>query len=96
MNRYIPKTLFWTHDKAGNWTDGGGSSIPTVPMQGDFHKIPEVIAREAYQEYSDQGHGSQSFARLNERGGFSVGEIIMFLYERIQRMNAVGKPEVQK
>ena len=88
MNRYTPTTLFWTHDRNGNWKDGGDSAIATVPMQGDFERIPEIIAREAYKEYADQGHGSQSFARLHERGGFSAGEIIMFLYERIQRMNA--------
>lgn len=91
MNRYVPKTLFWTHDRVGNWKDAGGSPITTVPMQSDFRRVPEIIAQEAYKEYADQGHGSQSFARLHERGGFSAGEIIMLLYERIQRINAQGK-----
>jgi hypothetical protein len=91
VNRYVPTTSWWTHDRNGNWKDSGGSPIATVPMQGDFKRVPEIIAKEAYKEYADQGHGSQSFARLHERGGFSAGEIIMFLYERIKRLNAEGK-----
>lgn len=95
MNRYRPTTLFWTHDLDGNWKDAGGSPIPSVPMQKSPLKIPEIIAREAYKEYADQGHGSQSFARLHERGGFSAAEIILHLYERIERLTQGKKGDEQ-
>lgn len=62
-------------------------------MQGAMRLVPEVIAKEAYKEYADQGHGSQSFERLHQRGGFTPEEIITLLYERIRRMSAVGKSD---
>ncbi|WAT10134.1 hypothetical protein [Rouxiella badensis] len=58
-----------------------------VPMQKPrANDVDELIAREAYKEYAAQGHGSQSFERLHERGGFCAMEIILLLYQRIQRI----------
>lgn len=48
--------------------------------------VPEKYARSAYVEYCDQGHGGQSFERVQERGGFGVFEIMLLLCERIQRL----------
>lgn len=45
-----------------------------------------AIAMEAYKEYDAQGFGSQSFARLHERGGFSSWEIMALLCDRIERL----------
>jgi len=81
-----PSSDWWTHDYDGNWWDGGGAKIPIAPMQPSRRTIPHVIAEEAWKEYRDQGHGSQSLQRLNERGGFSAEEIITLLYERIRRI----------
>jgi hypothetical protein len=48
-------------------------------------QLPEEIARLAYEEYANQGHGDQSFARLHERGGFGVTEVITLLADLIER-----------
>lgn len=60
----------------------------TVPCQGLSEKglIPKHLAEEAYKEYSAQGHSSQSFERLHQRGGFAVDELAQLLYERIKRL----------
>ena len=42
-------------------------------------QVPEAVARLAYVEYARAGHGSQSFERLHERGGFSWAELIACL-----------------
>ncbi len=66
---------------------------PQVPCQWHYRVqgqqrrgISERIARLAYAEYADQGHGGQSFERLHERGGFGSGELIMLLAERVERL----------
>lgn len=68
-----------------------------VPLQHDRNSTPgvvseinEILAKEAYKEYSDQGHGDQSFERLHERGGFGCIEISALLYCRIKRLE--GNP----
>ena len=72
-----------------------------VPLQHDGgnwypgYKHPTIrkdIAREAYQEYSDQGHGDQSFERLHERGGFGCRELAMLLFQRIHRLQGKEVP----
>ena len=61
--------------------------MPTCPVQQEPHsELPRELIEEAYREYADQGHGDQSLARLNERGGFGVGEVLMLLYDRINRL----------
>ncbi len=52
-------------------------------------RIPTEIAKEAYQEYADEGHGSQSFERMHERGGFAIYETLILLYNRIKRLELV-------
>ena len=47
--------------------------------------VREDVARWVYREYEAQGHGSQSFDRLHERGGFGVGELVVLLVERLSR-----------
>lgn len=60
-----------------------------VPMQKPTsNTVDEEIARVAYEEYVAKYGSSQSFERLHERGGFCAMEIIMFLYERIQRLES--------
>jgi hypothetical protein len=81
-------TLFWSRSAERGWRDSGGSPIESVAMQSTkTTDIPKVIAQEAYKEYADQGHGAQSFDRLHERGGFGDTEIILLLFERIQRLS---------
>lgn len=67
----------------------GDTNMNRVPWQAN-NKLPntidERIAREAYKEYSAQGHGAQSFERIHERGGFSLGEIIALLFTRCRRL----------
>lgn len=41
--------------------------------------LPEVVTTRAYEVYTNLYPG-QSLAKLNERGGFGVGEVIAFLY----------------
>lgn len=85
--RYRPVTLLWSRSTERGWRDSGGSAIETVAMQSTkTTAIPKVIAQEAYKEYADQGHGAQSFDRLHERGGFGDTELILLLFERIQRL----------
>lgn len=47
--------------------------------------VPEPIARLAYEEYANQGHGGQSFERIHERGGFGVTEVVNLLADLIER-----------
>jgi hypothetical protein len=75
----------------GMWTDGAGRLIPVAPLQaykpyGRTPGIPVPIAEEAWKEYAAQGHGDQSLARMNERGGFDAAELAILLYERIKRI----------
>lgn len=70
------------------WYTGRAGVQKRVPMQHSRHHepgIPEPIARLAYEEYANQGHGSQSFDRLHERGGFSEAEIVLLLSDLIER-----------
>jgi hypothetical protein len=65
-----------------------------VPMQKpSANTVDENIARVAYEEYAAQYGTSQSFERLHERGGFSAMEIIVYLYERIQRLESSKKEQ---
>jgi hypothetical protein len=43
-------------------------------------KVQEGISRQAYAVYSHIYGDSQSFERLNERGGFGIGELVAYLY----------------
>lgn len=83
----------WSCDQRGsNWRDGAGRSLPTYRVQQEAHSsLPCELVEEAYREYADQGHGSQSLERLNERGGFGVGEVLMLLYDRINRLQGTLK-----
>ncbi|QDV49555.1 hypothetical protein Enr17x_15750 [Gimesia fumaroli] len=49
--------------------------------------MPESILRLAHEEYAAQGH-SQSFERIQERGGFGVMEVAALLADRVQRLEA--------
>ena len=58
----------------------------TVPMRSDradrkAGRLPLSVAKHAYEVYTYIYPG-QTFARLHERGGFGVGEVIAFLYAR--------------
>lgn len=43
--------------------------------------MPAVVTRKAFEVY-DYIHYGTTLTRMNERGGFSTGEIIAFLYAR--------------
>ncbi|WP_264716337.1 hypothetical protein [Limobrevibacterium gyesilva] len=45
-------------------------------------RLPLCIAEKAYEVYSALHGDRQSLSRLGERGGFSAGEVIAFLYAR--------------
>ena len=51
-----------------------------VPVQGDDHrppgKVPESVARLAYEGYAAAFGSDQSFERLHERGGFGWEELV--------------------
>lgn len=61
------------------------SGSEQVPVQSSHCRtIPKDIAEMAYAEYAIH-HGSQSFERLHERGGFSFGEVVMLLADALNR-----------
>lgn len=86
----------WYH--SGAFSSGNDERIKTVPWQTESFsrrndrdrrpKLPEDIARLAYEEYANQGHGNQSFDRLHERGGFGVSEVICLLADLVERERA--------
>lgn len=86
----------WYH--GGFFSVGNSERVKTVPWQTSGFEIrqrrtprpqlPEPIARLAYEEYVNQGHGNQSFDRLHERGGFGVTEVISLLADLIERERA--------
>lgn len=77
------------------WYGGGkwDKAPQSVVQRGSFGRgfesratIPEEIARIAHVEYARRH--SQTFERLQERGGFSVAEVIMLLADTITRLEA--------
>lgn len=52
---------------------------PVQPCE--IRKLPAEVTARAYEVYHHLYSG-QTLGRLNERGGFSVGEIVAFLYAR--------------
>ena len=57
---------------------------PRVPYQATtsrgHNSITEKMARIVYRGYELAGHGSQSFEKVHERGGFDVEEMIHFAF----------------
>ena len=49
-------------------------------------EVPEDVMKLAYQEYHKR-HPTQSYERILERGGFSIGEIIYWIHEHIKNSN---------
>jgi hypothetical protein len=59
---------------------------PQVPIQSDhLTRIPEPVARLAYEQYAYEYGTDQSFERLHERGGFGTGEALALLADLIER-----------
>lgn len=60
---------------------------PEVPVLASepMRRVSERIARIAYDEYVERYGTGQSFNRLHERGGFSVGELIELLADAVER-----------
>lgn len=53
------------------------------PVQAERQgRIDPAVTARAYEVYSHLYGTGQSLDRLNERGGFSWGELVMFLYAR--------------
>jgi hypothetical protein len=44
------------------------------------------LVEEAYKEYCQMFGNSQTLERLQERGGFDIVELAIFLYMRIKRL----------
>lgn len=67
---------------------------PRGVMQVDFsltEGIPtmnETVLRLAHAEYKQQYHG-QDYERIQERGGFSVLEVIRLLADHVERLGGV-------
>jgi hypothetical protein len=60
-----------------------------APMQTAHDtEVPLAVAAEGWKEYAAQGHGCQSLARINERGGFGASELAILLYDRIKRLES--------
>jgi hypothetical protein len=51
-----------------------------LPLLGGQRTVEEAFARIAYRGYEIEGHGSQSFERVYERGGFAVEELIHWAF----------------
>lgn len=60
-----------------------------APVQRGEGSVPWEVSAEAWKEYAALGH-DQSHERLCARGGFSVEEIAVLLYQRIKRLE--GSP----
>lgn len=77
----------------GVWQSGNGVPLKTAPIQtGTERSVPWDVSAEAWKEYADQGHGSQSHERICERAGFGAAELAILLYERIKRLeHTLGK-----
>lgn len=65
---------------------------PEVPVLASepIRRVSERIALIAYDEYVKRYGPNQSFERLHERGGFSVGELIDLLADAAERRPAGG------
>ncbi len=65
---------------------------PTVRRRsGKPPTLPESILRLAHAEYERQ-HSGQDYARMQQRGGLSVLEIVRLLADYVERLG--GKPSV--
>ncbi len=60
-------------------------------LQLETKKIKLNIAKEVYKGYTKRYGTGQSLERIAERGGFSVNEIILLLYQRTQTLEAEKK-----
>lgn len=85
--------------KNSRWWDSLGNRLnwdkqlkAVCPLQGSKENsgIPEPIARLVYEEYSAHYGTTQSFDRIQERGGFGVTEVIAALADIIERERSNG------
>jgi hypothetical protein len=60
-------------------------NFPIITRGSDIFLIPDEIAKIVWEEYNKEYPG-QSFETIKERGGFSLREIIYYLYSRIDGM----------
>lgn len=63
----------------------GSSTVPTHPVQKPFGngrkgQMPQVVTLKAYEVYRHVYSDQDALITGNCRGGFSVGELIAFLY----------------
>lgn len=73
-----------------DWYSGNGLRRgPLGVVQQDHTRIthmPEEILRLAHEEYARRH--TQSFERIQERGGFSTGEVVLLLADYVDRLKA--------
>ena len=77
-------------DPPPRWLGSIEKAEPRGPVQveaglGRHTTLPMGVLELAYEEYSHHYGTSQSLARLNERGGFGIGEVIGLLADLIER-----------
>ena len=53
-----------------------------VQSRGEPIRLPEAILRRAHEEYANQ-HRTQTYERIQERGGFGLTEIIGLLADAL-------------
>lgn len=68
-----------------HYCGGGNDEINGVVQPAIIRGLPESILLLAHEEYAAQGH-SQSFERIQERGGFGVMEVIALLADHLERL----------
>lgn len=75
------------------WIEELYKAKPRGPVQiSAIGDLPMRVLELAYEEYAHNYGTEQSLARLNERGGLSVGEVIGLLADLIERERESRKP----
>lgn len=79
--------------KGGQWKTKDSAPVESLPIQTRDcpNSLPRPIVEVAYKEYAAQHDTQQSLERLAERGGFGTTEIIILLYEHIERLDRMVK-----
>ena len=80
MSRFRPRWYTGSISRKGPFV--------AVQAPGSQARLPKEIALVAYAEYAAQGHGGQSFDEIQQRCGFSWGEVVMLLADALERERA--------
>lgn len=88
LNNFRPRHFYgdWNGEKFGKY-QVDSSLTDVARRQNGNPQIPDSILKLAYEEYHRQHRNGQSFERIQERGGFSLLEIVSLLADKIERMD---------